>query len=246
MLNDILNRFQGMRETGENRWKALCPAHDDRNPSLSISLNCAKILLHCHAGCSTDAILRAAGLKTRDLFFDAAPERKRQPVGPKIEHRYEDENGKHIFSVFRQYFDDGKKTIWSYPAPGINVNRKRELMMQYIYRLPDVLFHLQYDGQVYIVEGEKAADTCWKNNIPATCNPGGAGKWSDRHSAWLQYVVPADVVILPDNDEPGRLHAEKVARSLYRADPRMKIQIINLPGLTDKGDIYDWISRLAR
>ena len=36
---------------GNDKWQALCPAHHDKNPSLSITLKHDKILLHCHAGC---------------------------------------------------------------------------------------------------------------------------------------------------------------------------------------------------
>ena len=50
-------------------WIACCPAHDDRNPSLSITDgDDGKVLLHCHAGCSVDQIVSAAGLDLKDLF----------------------------------------------------------------------------------------------------------------------------------------------------------------------------------
>jgi hypothetical protein len=55
--------------TGAGRWKARCPAHDDRSPSLSIREgDDGRVLVHCHAGCATAAILEAAGLCLRDLF----------------------------------------------------------------------------------------------------------------------------------------------------------------------------------
>ncbi|MBK7803728.1 MAG: hypothetical protein IPJ55_13885 [Chloracidobacterium sp.] len=52
-------------------FSALCPAHDDRTPSLSISEGSGgKILLKCFTGCSTDSILSAIGLEMKDLFAD--------------------------------------------------------------------------------------------------------------------------------------------------------------------------------
>jgi putative DNA primase/helicase len=66
-VTDIIQRLDAKR-SGEG-WKAKCPAHDDRVPSLSIKEGSdGRVLLHCHAGCSIDDILRALGLTLRDLF----------------------------------------------------------------------------------------------------------------------------------------------------------------------------------
>jgi hypothetical protein len=56
------------RRSGEDRWMALCPARDDRNPSLSIRDARGKVLVHCFAGCSTEAVLDALRLGWHDLF----------------------------------------------------------------------------------------------------------------------------------------------------------------------------------
>jgi hypothetical protein len=51
---------------------ARCPAHDDREPSLSIrSGNDGRVLLHCHPGCSPEEVVKAAGIRMSDLFPDA-------------------------------------------------------------------------------------------------------------------------------------------------------------------------------
>ena len=50
-------------------WKARCPAHDDRTPSLSIAAGKdGRVLLRCWAGCETLAVLGALGLSWADLF----------------------------------------------------------------------------------------------------------------------------------------------------------------------------------
>ena len=50
-------------------WKAKCPVHDDRDPSLSIREGSdGRALIKCHAGCQTNDILAAIDLKPRDLF----------------------------------------------------------------------------------------------------------------------------------------------------------------------------------
>ena len=69
-------------------------------------------------------------------------------------------------------------------------------------------------------EGEKAADALTKLGVSATCSPHGAGKWRDEYSAHLK---DADVVILPDNDEPGEQHAAMVANSLDGIAKRVRL-----------------------
>ena len=57
-------------------WQAKCPAHEDRTPSLSISQGRnGRVLVHCHAGCSVEAVLGQLGLQPADLFADASPGR---------------------------------------------------------------------------------------------------------------------------------------------------------------------------
>ena len=73
--------------------------------------------------------------------------------------------------------------------------------------------------------------------LTATCNPMGAGKWRPDFN---QYFEGKQVVILPDNDEPGRKHAESVARHLHGTAKSVKI--LELPGLPEKGDVSDWLA----
>jgi len=55
--------------TGPNQWQARCPAHDDRQASLSVGQAAdGRVLLNCHAGCRTDDVVHAAGLRMTQLF----------------------------------------------------------------------------------------------------------------------------------------------------------------------------------
>jgi putative DNA primase/helicase len=63
-----LARYLGGKKSGARSWSCRCPAHNDANPSLSISeADDGKILVHCHAGCSQDAVLDA--LRNRGLSW---------------------------------------------------------------------------------------------------------------------------------------------------------------------------------
>lgn len=65
----VLSRLDKVKAAGAGKWKACCPAHDDRDPSLSIrEADDGKVLLHCWAGCFTNDVLAAIGLTVRDLF----------------------------------------------------------------------------------------------------------------------------------------------------------------------------------
>ena len=77
MVERILENLKQVRRRGDSQWTACCPAHDDKNPSLSISVGAEGILLKCFAGCETDNVAQALGLTLRDLFFA-----DRQPLSP--------------------------------------------------------------------------------------------------------------------------------------------------------------------
>jgi hypothetical protein len=69
----FLERLDGMRPNGANRWTARCPSHTDKNSSLSIrETDDGRVLIHCFGGCATDAVLAAVGLELKDLFTPRA------------------------------------------------------------------------------------------------------------------------------------------------------------------------------
>jgi len=68
-VREFLSLLDHVRSVRDG-WVARCPAHDDKNPSLSVSERDGKILLCCHAGCPVESILEALGLSMRHLFAD--------------------------------------------------------------------------------------------------------------------------------------------------------------------------------
>jgi len=67
-LERFLHRLQGVRRCGGDGWTSRCPAHRDKGPSLSVRERDGKILLHCFAGCSIEAICASLQIKVQDLF----------------------------------------------------------------------------------------------------------------------------------------------------------------------------------
>src|SRR5258706_11949285 len=72
-VESLLSSLDGVRSTGSGRWLAKCPAHDDKNASLSIrELDDGRVLLHDFAGCEVEHVLCAVGL-TFDALFPERP-----------------------------------------------------------------------------------------------------------------------------------------------------------------------------
>jgi hypothetical protein len=219
-LESVLTRLAGVRRNGDG-WVARCPAHEDHNPSLSIHERDGKVLLHCHAGCTVEAICAALGIDMRDLFNDGEAE-------PRIvaEYGYTDEEESLLYQVirfdpkdFRQRRPDGRGG-WTWNLQGVR---------RVPYRLPEVLT----TKSVLVCEGEKDCETARKISLAATCNAGGAGKWREEYS---EYLRERRIAIIADADEPGRKHAQQVAASLFGKAESVKV--LELPGAKD---LTEWV-----
>lgn len=85
-LDKVLSCLDKVKSAGTNKWKACCPAHDDKNPSLAISETLdGTVLLKCWAGCTVQDIVSAIGLELRDLF-PGNKQPRRGPTKAAIEH----------------------------------------------------------------------------------------------------------------------------------------------------------------
>jgi hypothetical protein len=105
----------------------------------------------------------------------------------------------------------------------------------FIYHRPELLAADPAEP-VIVPEGEKDVDRLRSLGLIATCNPMGAGKWRDAYSEDLR---ARHVVIIPDNDQAGRDHAQKVARSV--SGLAASVKVVKLPGLPEHGDASDWL-----
>ena len=216
----ILARFECVRRNG-NGGMAKCPAHADKNPSLSFREENGRMLLNCFAGCTVEAICAAAGIEKADLFSYGAP-----ASCVVATYDYPDEAGALLYQVvryepkgFRQRRPDGKGS-WTWHLQGTR---------RVLYHLPEVLAA----KDVLVCEGEKDCETARGMGLVATCNPQGAGKWRPEYSDSLQ---GKRVCIIADADEPGRKHAQDVAASLWGRVESLKV----IEGLGAK-DLTEWV-----
>jgi putative DNA primase/helicase len=250
-------------------YQAQCPAHEDRNPSLSISVAAdGKVLLKCHVGCSFESIVSALGLELRDLFpsvdvdttsrsskkarvpstATATAKTKIFPSAAATVAELERRLGPR--SAWWTYLDPNRQPVavvvrWDKPdgktfRPIANIGGG--------WRIGDPdgpwpLYRLpellHSTGPVYVVEGEKAGDALHALGFTVTTSAHGAK--SAKGTDWSP-LAGRDVVILPDNDEAGAGYAESIIDLLTNLKPSSSIKIVNLPGLPAGGDVADFIA----
>jgi hypothetical protein len=101
-LEKVLSCLDKVKPVGANKWKACCPAHQDKTPSLAISeTSDGTVLLKCWAGCTTQNIVSAIGLELRDLF-PGSKQPRRGPSKQAIEHE------RTVYLIGKSLLDNGK------------------------------------------------------------------------------------------------------------------------------------------
>lgn len=145
---------------------------------------------------------------------------------------YVDHTGKLVYEVVRFEPKDFRQR-----CPGVGGGWVWHLhgIARVLYRLPQVLETVTRGGLVVVCEGEKDADRVATLGLCATTCNEGAGAWLDTYSETVRGARL--VAVLPDNDAPGRQHAERVARSLRKYG--VPVKVVPLPG--DGKDVSDYL-----
>jgi hypothetical protein len=266
-IDGVLERLERVTRSGDG-WSARCPAHDDRHASLSVGVGAdGRVLLHCHAGCSIEAIAHAAGVPLRDLFEQDEP-----PVS------------------VRATFELGEDTVDSYRASldGRLLGRLEELRGW----TPDVLARcgVGFDGELVTFpyrdasgrlvglaryqpneerrNGSKLkADAGSRRDLfpppetlsteagfvylvegepdalrllsvgIAACGYPGVNGWRRQYAERFRGQV---VILAPDCDEPGGAAAERIARDLVAI--AADVRLLDLDPQADDGfDVSDFL-----
>ena len=209
--SEFLGKFEGVQKSGGG-WVARCPAHGDDNPSLSIARGeDGRWLVHCHAGCSAEAVVSAVGLKMADLM--PSNDRPQRTIKGRwgrwvCDYVYMDEQGAVLYKSCRYVKDDGKKTfIIKTPDPeakfGWSFGLSKKNIARVPFRLPRVVSAAKAGKTIVIVEGEKdvltVEEVC---GCAATCNVAGAMKWGFKFPEnWIDWFKGAGgIIIIADND----------------------------------------------
>ena len=258
-LSKVLERLKGVIKSG-NGYKALCPAHDDHKPSLSISEgDDGRVLICCHAGCECMDILAVIDLSMKDLMPDTNGvyisttkagngkyyKTAKEAIASTCSYLGE-------YSQYWTYYDEGLEPVavvlrWDTKTgkefrPVSKTNKgwvcKAMQTPRCLYQLPTV----KESNTVYVVEGEKAADSLARTGLPATTSQGGSKAASKTD--WTP-LAGKTVVILPDNDDAGERYASDVVGQLAQLTPSPTVKVVRLPELPDKGDAFEFVARFG-
>lgn len=238
---ELAARFRAPEERRDGWW-VFCPVHADgtkaHRRSLRISDGARGPLVKCWAGCKSDAVIAAVNLTWADILGGdkRRRERDRAPERVVATYDYRDELGTLLFQAVRL---EPKRFFQRRPdpaRPGVWINTLEGVRLV-LYRL-DELMALR-PARVALVEGEKDADALWALGIPATTSPMGAGKWRDEYARQLVAAGVTHVVLIPDNDPPGRDHMKTAGAALVALD--VACTWCALPNVEEKGDASDYL-----
>lgn len=234
---DALVRLNCKPVKSGSEYTAYCPIHESdgkgHKPSLTLKTgDTVPVVVNCHAGCDGREILKVLGI-------NGTAHKSASIVAT---YRYQDANGADVREKLR--YDPKDFRIRHRDAAGNWVYKAGD-GPAVLYRLPEVKAAIAEGRTIFVVEGEKDADRLASLGLVATCNIEGAAapeqkaKWKAEYTA--QLADAARVVLIPDNDEPGRAHMRHIAAQI--AGKVADVRWLELPGLPDKGDLSDWLNK---
>ena len=163
-------------------------------------------------------------------------------------HDYTDTEGNVKYRVIRKedpdYETNGKKRFsrvhWDSDGNLVHNWHGVEILP---YKIDSLQFAKKESCPLFFVEGEKDVECLIQNLVPATTIPGGSNAWNTllkKQPNFPDHFRDIEVVIIPDNDEPGEKFAENTARALKQA--ASQVAILRLPDLKPGGDVSDWFA----
>ncbi|MBI5749545.1 MAG: AAA family ATPase [Nitrospinae bacterium] len=231
----------GFKETGSGQATGLCPFHNDTHASLSINL--ANGLYNCFACNAKGNVLQfyqnykkvdseTALKEIAEIQGISEPATQGKVVAT---FEYKDTEGKTLYIKDRiEPARNGRSKEFIFKHP----EGDKWLTGRGCEPVPYNLPALSKSKYTFITEGEAKADLLMKWGLTATCLDSGAN--SPFREDYLKHFAGKEkVIILPDNDNPGKSYAEKIASALY--GKAGKIKIVELPELKEAEDVIDWV-----
>lgn len=238
---DVIGRYVKLKQDGRE-WIGPCCFHQEKTASFKVDPNKDGGVYICF-GCDSKGDVFKFVQEMENLTFPETVKRMRElagvepvkyaapgptqkqsakaaaPAGKLVAtYVYTDENGKTLLEVLRY---DPKTFRQRAPNGQGGWNWKIDGVRRPLYFLPEVL----KASEVFIVEGEKDVHTLRALGLCATTAPGGSkSPWMPEYTAAL---TGKDVIIIPDNDEPGRARGEQIATAL--AGKAERVTTVTLP-----------------
>src|SRR5215213_9980407 len=258
-LDLVLDRLEGVSQRGE-AYQALCPVHDDREPSLSVAEGeDGRALLKCFAGCGTDEVVTALGLQMKDLFEQRnghgggeanASQETTSTDQPATLENYAAYVGLPVVLLealsLEQYYRLGKPAV---RIPYLDEAGEEVLLVRSRVSLtgkPKILTrkgdkHRLYGlwkldetrevGYAVLVEGESDAQTLWFHGVPGVGIPGANG-WK---AEWAPELEGIDRLFFVVEDEAGEKCWHKLAQT---PEIRDRLYRVELEGAKDVSELH--------
>jgi len=261
-IDSVLKRLKGVKRTGAGEsFRALCPAHDDSDPSLSVTESAdRKVLIKCFLGCSTEQVMKSLGLSMSDLFENRRHFSVKGVIPSETTATVQQSDGLLKEYSTQKLIPESALKNWGITgvkhdgAPAIRIPyldsngseaavRFRKTMSgsdRFVWRkgsktlLYGVWRIQEFLKKEYIVlvEGESDCHTLWFNNEPAIGLPG-ASNWNEERDLGLFLDVQRIyVVIEPDSG------GQSVMTWLSNSAIRTKVLLVSLDGYKDPSDMF--------
>ena len=224
----VAAKLQKARRAGDG-WTACCPAHEDRTPSLSITDSNKGVLVHCHAGCSQEAVLNALeayGVQLRkprteaDILhplLDVASLSAAKGIsadtllanyvqdapGGGVMFCYASADNSMVGAKYRKYLGGGADR-------GFSWSNGSKPCLYGLWRLEKDYAN---DGRIILCEGETDALTLWQHGYTALALPG-ASMWKEEWASCIPEGAKVYVIIEPD--QGGRTVEAAIEKSSLR------------------------------
>ncbi len=232
--------------------KTLCPFHEDHDPSNQLYPESNKF--KCFAcgkyGDVLDLVQQYTG-KTLNETIGYDIDSKETKIAEYIKNKFNTSKKGYSFNRVHFYHDEkgdiiSAKIIFKDSGNGdkdaLQVNIKDnwkvefgEIKHNYLFNLPGILSARVKNKPIFLVEGEKDAETLIRRGFIATTTRDGASSWKADYN---KYLAGNDIIIIGDNDSAGRKYVDTIKKELLTKSKSFKI--IELPELQEKQDITDW------
>lgn len=251
----ILSKLKKVKKNTNGKWTALCPAHDDKKPSLSISVdNDGKVALHCFTGCQTKHILSSIDLQLSALFPNnqknlIIQSNKKQNLTlaliAKDKHLPESFLNELGVVQIRNYLqityflEDGSKAIRQRKRTALKAKdgsfwnqKKGELVPYGLWKLSEA----KQKGFLLLPEGESDCWTLWFHHFPALGIPG-ASMTNTLKPQYLDGV--SKIYIINEGKQAGNTFTNGISKQLQTFQWPGKVFILTMPnGLEDVNDLH--------
>lgn len=249
-FEDFISHFKVIRRRGDT-CDCLCTGHEDKQPSLQITQDGNKILVHCKAGCKAAQVMEGTGLSMTDLFLrDDQDAHRKKPASAMLkvlaEHKGLPENFLISLGVKQlKYFvrityklEDGSLASRQRIRFALEAKRGSKWDNGKGKPVPYGLWKLgeaRKAGYLCVVEGESDSWTLWFHGFPALGLPG-AEMAGTLEASYLQGI--SKIYVMQEPDKGGDAFVSGVSARLKKIGWSGETSVLHLEGVKDPNDLH--------